>query len=131
MAFSKCPECGETNYEEDTDGLRIFDCGFESEEERRVSRCDNPDPRVQEIPAEIARYRLALFDCAQAAETIGNDMQAKGVAGEFTERCRDLARQMRDFAGNSDDFGGPGQGPGSGGTPASKVLSILRKPWSK
>ncbi len=100
-----------------------------SDGDRRVTRCDNPDPSVRDIPAEIARYRLALFDCAQAAETIGNDMRAKGVAGELAERCRDLARQMREFAGSGDDFGG--KGPGSGGTPAGKVLSILRKPWSK
>ena len=129
MPFEKCPECGDTNYEEDIDGDRTFDCGFMSNEDRRTARCDNPDPSVREIPAEIARLRLALFDCAQVAETIGNDMRAKGVAGEFTERCRELARQMRDFAGSGDDFGGPGQGPGSG--PGGKVLSILRKPWLK
>ena len=129
MAYEKCPECGDTNYEEDADGDRTFDCGFMSNDDQRTSRCDNPDPSVPDVPAEIARYRLALFDCAQAADAIGNDMRAKGVAAEFAERCRELARQMREFAG--DGGGGPGHGPGSGGTTAGKVLSIFRKPWSR
>ena len=86
-------------------------------------------PSVQD---EIARYRLAMFECAQAAETIGNDMQAKGSAAEFAERCRNLARRLREFAGDGDGSGGPDTGgPSTGGTPAGKVLSIFRKTWSR
>ncbi len=127
MAFSKCPECGETNYEENSTSFRTFDCGFVGFYNDRDKRCGNPKGRAPAIPAEIARYRLALLDAAQAAETIGKDMKANGAAPEFAGRCLELARQMREFAGHTAEFGGAGKGRKA----TAKVLSIFRKPWSK
>lgn len=127
MAFSKCPECGETNYAEDDCHGRKFDCGFKGFLDTREKRCGNPKGRAPAIPAEIARYRLALLDAAQAAETIGKDMNANGAAPEFAGRCLELARQMREFAGHTAEFGSAGKGRKA----TAKVLSIFRKPWSK
>ena len=127
MPFEKCPECGDTNYAEEDYKYRKFDCGFVGFYEDRKKRCGNPKGSAPAIPAEVARYRLALLDAAQAAETISNDMIANGVAPDYAGRCRELARQMRAFAGHTAEFGTAGKG----GTPAGKVLSIFRKPWSR
>lgn len=138
MAFSTCPECGESNYEEDDySGIRSFDCGFESENDRRHSRCESKTRRRPNRPSVepsdgASRYRLALLDAAQVAEILANDMAAEGASTEHVSRCRELALQMRGFAGHS------GTGPVSfqdftdvntGST--SRVLAIIRrvKPW--
>ena len=128
MAFTKCPECGETNHAEHS-SFRTFDCGFQGWYDTRNKRCGNPKGRAPavSIPAEVARYRLALLDAAQAAETIGHDMTEDGNSPEFAGRCRELARQMRAFAGHTADFGSSGRSGGGTG----KLLSIFRKAWPR
>ncbi|MBA2124700.1 hypothetical protein DLM45_00450 [Hyphomicrobium methylovorum] len=128
MQFQTCPECGETNYEEDLDSLRTFDCGFMGEFERRVSRCDSHERKAKEvtIPAEVARYRLALLDAAQSADTIAADMSASDIDPIYVERCRDLARQMRAFAGHS-----PGTNNARASGKDGTLSRFLPKLWSR
>lgn len=57
--------------------------------------------RAPTISDEAARYRLAPLDAAQIADTIGMDMTSAGNAGEFADRCHQLALQMRAFAGHT------------------------------
>lgn len=125
MAFEKCPECGETNYEEDYSNYRSFDCGFVGVGSRRSNRCENPEKKIApiDIPAEVSRYRLAFLDAAQVADNIAGDMIAEGQSAEFSTRCRELAKQMREFAGH---------GPNSYASPnfASQrtgLMSIFRR----
>ena len=39
MSFSSCPECGETNFYENTYSVRHFDCGFKGQWSTRTARC--------------------------------------------------------------------------------------------
>jgi hypothetical protein len=123
MAFNKCPECGNTNFEEDSSNLRTFDCGFSGQWDRRVKRCRNPRPHTRgcDIPAEVNRFRLALLDAAHAAETIAADLVETEDVEEFAERLQDLARQMRAAAGH-DGSSAPLDG-GIGG----RFLGLVRK----
>lgn len=97
MSFNKCPECGETNYQE-RNFVRAFDCGFSGEFDRRAQRCDRTTSSRLD---EENKYRLALLDAAQVAETIGTDMKADGIPPEYAQRCIDLSRQLREFAGHT------------------------------
>ena len=104
MSFSKCPECGETNFYEGSYSVRNFDCGFKGQWDTRTARCDGRVRRPAAAPVisdEAARYRLALLDAAQVADTIGIDMTSCGNGGEFADRCHQLALQMRAFAGHT------------------------------
>ena len=133
MVFAKCPECGETNHYESL-STRIFDCGFRSSYDARTSPCRAKNRRAAaavSIPVEVGRYRLALLDAAQVAETIAADMTAEGQDSEFVERCADLARQMREFAGHTpgqDTLGGGQSGAGNTGTALTR---FLRKGWPR
>ena len=107
MDFDSCPECGETNYEEDVYSERYFDCDFQSKGNKRTARCGNPrrdrSDRRPDIPAEVNRYRLALLDAAHAAETIATDMDAEQADRRYIEQITHLANQMRELAGHSVD----------------------------
>lgn len=106
--FDKCPECGETNHYVDGLGERNFDCGFVgNEEEERLHRCD-ADPearqRAREVggtETEVTRFRLALLDAAHAIETIAKDMEDGTPGRDHAASCRDVVRQLREFAGHS------------------------------
>jgi hypothetical protein len=108
MSFDECPICGETNFEESNSGLRVFPCGFQGSGFRRVNRChgldESPRPEVS-IPDSINRYRLAFLDAAHAADTIAGDMTSENIPGDYARRCRELAQQMREFAGHTHGFG--------------------------
>jgi hypothetical protein len=113
MTFSKCPECGETNYYENSYSVRNFDCGFKGQWDTRNARCGGKVRRTSAAPTisdEVARYRLALLDAAQVTDTIAADMSAADQTAEFIDRLRMLAAQMRAFAGHTtsgssfDDF---------------------------
>jgi hypothetical protein len=124
MTFEKCPECGETNYEEKY-GHRTFDCGFVGLGYTRSIRCGNPRKKIAsiDIPAEVSRYRLALLDAAQAAESIAADMMADNQSAEFAARCRELAKQMRNFAGHGqNNFSST-----SFRSPPTGLMSIFRR----
>lgn len=115
MSFSKCPECGETNHHE-VSGLRDFSCGFRAFYETRAAKCSRqsrkqgPSPSPDQVMGyEAARYRLALLDAALVADTIATDIDAD-MAGDrraaaYSGRCRDLARQLRAFAGHAQAAG--------------------------
>lgn len=102
--YSKCPECGETNYQEYL-ATRSFDCGFKGCFDERRARCGRKDKRKADDTAGATdnRYRLALLDAAQVVDVIASDMTRDGTGGTYAERCRELARQMREFAGHSRD----------------------------
>lgn len=105
MAFGSCPECGNTNHEESHHyRVRTFDCGFESQDSRRVSRCKGNaplKPPIQYVMDDSAsRYRLALLDASQALDVISGDMAAYGGENVYTQRCCELAMQMRALAGH-------------------------------
>ena len=124
MAFERCPECGETNYEEEY-SHRTFDCGFVGLHSTRSSRCDNPKKKIRpvDIPAEVSRYRLAFLDAAQVADSIAADMMTDGQPAEFSARCRELAKQMREFAGHgTHDAGASNFAPQRTG-----LMSIFRR----
>jgi len=84
------------------------------------------------IPHEVARYRLSLLDAAQSLDAMANDMDARNVA-DFPARCRELARQMREFAGHTVDGAGSNQEFQGGKTAATgtALMRMLRKarPW--
>ena len=104
MSFSSCPECGETNYYENSYSVRQFDCGFKGQWETRTARCGGKRKRVTGSPAiddAAARYRLALLDAAQMADTIAADMVGADQSPDFVSRLRQLSSQMRIFAGHS------------------------------
>lgn len=136
MSFEKCPECQETNFYEGDYKHRTFDCGFQSQYDTRTKPCRSNDRRAAgagvpiSIPHEVARYRLALLDAAQAADAIAADMTAQGHENEFAERCRDLARQMREFAGHS-GVGSPVGFARQGKRAGTALMTIIRKarPW--
>jgi hypothetical protein len=129
MAFEKCPECGETNYEEEY-SYRTFDCGFVGFGSVRSSRCERPRRQTAtiDVPVEVARYRLALLDAAQAADTIAADMTAESQSPAFAARCRELAAQMREFAGHTahgfsySDMTEPNFGPRR-----TRLMSVFRR----
>ena len=103
MSFSKCPECGETNYYESGYSVRNFDCGFKGQWETRTARCGGKVHRAAAaitISDEAARYRLALLDAAQVTDTIAADMVVAGQSTDYVDRLRQLARQIRAFAGH-------------------------------
>lgn len=105
MSFSSCPECGETNYEEDYYSTRKFDCGFQGQNTRRASRCGGKKSRrvVERIVDDSAsRYRMGLLDAAQLLDGITADIVAVRGSDEHTERCRALAQQMRVLAGHQE-----------------------------
>lgn len=110
--WRKCPECGETNYYE-YGFTQAFDCGFKGRncEDRREARCNAGGKSAKRSPAAVpvdaaaVRLRLALLDAAHVAETIANDMGRAGRDDDYAARCRELARQMRAFAGHTDDTG--------------------------
>ena len=131
MPFEKCPECGETNYQENTLNYRAFDCGFEGYLGRRHNRCEGTKKKPTiSIPAEVARYRLAFLDATQVADAIAADMAADGNENNaFAGRCRELARQMREFAGHTSGLADTGQNTGRGN---GRALSrFLPKSWSR
>jgi hypothetical protein len=124
MAFEKCPECGETNYQEQY-SHRTFDCGFVGFGSTRSNRCGRPKKKLPavDIPAEVSRYRLALLDAAQVADSIAADMMADGQSAEFARRCSELAKQMREFAGHGPNgFASP-----RSGAQRSGLISIFRR----
>lgn len=136
MPFEKCPECGSTNFEEDDDEERFFDCGFQSVGERRSARCDKPDPshRKAAAPAadsEAARYRLALLDAAQVVDVLGSDMTSAGQDPRFVERCRELARQIKAFAGHTDAAASFDDRNGGHKAPDKGLATFMQrmKPW--
>ena len=104
MSFSTCPECGETNFYENSYSARHFDCGFKGQWSTRTARCGGKRNRVAGPPAiddAAARYRLALLDAAQVADTIAADMVTAQQSPDFVSRLRQLSSQMRTFAGHT------------------------------
>lgn len=86
MDFDRCPECGETNFEQDPDTqLRAFECGFSSELDRRHSRCDSPRCRQP-----IQRAMLI-----ESADQLAEALEADGIGPLHVARARQLARQLR------------------------------------
>jgi hypothetical protein len=134
MSFERCPECNETNWEE-SGSVRTFDCGFQGYWSTRHRRCSaNGTKRLPKQPAksaaindEAARYRLALLDAAQAADGLASDMAASGQ-DQFASRCRELARQMRRFAGHDADADFQGFG---GQRSTTGLVAIVRRMWSR
>ena len=135
--FSQCPECGETNHHQrGMYGNRYVECGFQSDHiGNRTAKCDrkrkgtsNAQKRQQPLPDDsAARYRLALLDAAQVVDTVAADMHAAAQSREFVNRLRELATQMRSFAGHSagatfDDLSARTQKP-----PSSALMTILRR----
>lgn len=80
------------------------------------------------IPAEVARYRLAFLDAAHAAETIASDMAQEGHDTLYAERCRELAQQMREFAGHTANA--PSFKPAAA-PKGSALARLLPKVWSR
>lgn len=104
MSFSSCPECGETNYYENSYSVRHFDCGFKGQWDTRTARCGGKRKRVAGPPASddaAARYRLALLDAAQVADTIAADMVGSDQSPDYVSRLHQLSSQMRAFAGHT------------------------------
>jgi hypothetical protein len=128
MAFNECPECGETNYAEDLSNFRSFTCGFQAYPRRRFAVCKQPSAKrigVERIVNDTSsRYRLALLDAAQAADAVAADMEADGCEVIYIERCRELARQMRDFAGHGSGFE---KGRDKAASKGSAIIAFFRK----
>lgn len=107
--FTSCPECGDTNHDENWSNVRTFDCGFQGQLDRRVTRCKRAKKVKQVVELVVddraSRYRLALLDASQALDGIASDMQSSSVDNEHTTRCRELAQQMRTLAGHDTPFG--------------------------
>jgi hypothetical protein len=105
MSFERCPECQETNYSERI-YTRSFACGFKSQFDERQALCGAQRQRPQKrtdtatFNDEAARYRLALLDAAQATDLLATDMAMGDQDKAYVARCRELARQMRTFAGH-------------------------------
>lgn len=137
MSFSKCPECSETNFFESGYSVRNFDCGFKGQWDTRTARCGGKVRRPTAAPTisdEAARYRLALLDAAQVADTIGMDMTSTGNGGDFAGRCHQLALQMRAFAGHtiqSGSFDELSPHASKSRRPGTALMAIVRKvrPW--
>ena len=134
VVFAKCPECGETNHYESL-STRIFDCGFRSSYDARTSPCRAKNRRAAAGPyPSPPRSGATASHCStppRVAETIAADMTAEGQDSEFVERCADLARQMREFAGHTpgqDTLGGGQSGAGNTGTALTR---FLRKGWPR
>lgn len=135
MSFSSCPECGDTNFYENSYSVRTFDCGFKGQFGTRTARCGGKRKRVIEAPAmddAAARYRLALLDAAQVADTIAADMVNADESPEFIGRLRQLSSQMRIFAGHAapasfEDLSRPKPHRRTG----TALMTIIRKarPW--
>lgn len=113
MAYWKrCPECGETNYFESSYSQQ-FDCGFKgsSSWDTRERRCGGKAKSsaakagVGALSDDVSRYRLALLDAARVADMIASDIDRGGAPQEHAGRVRELAEQMRAFAGHSADAG--------------------------
>ena len=96
--------------------------------------CTNAQKQRQQpvsIPAEVARYRLAFLDAAQVADTIASARMAEEQDNAFVDRCRELAKQMREFAGhgsNPTDFNEQHKQPRTNGRALSRLLP---KVWSR
>ncbi len=136
MSFSSCPECGETNYYETSySNVRHFDCGFKGQFGTRTARCGGKRKRSAETPViedSSARYRLALLDAAQVADTIAAEMVQADQSPEFVSRIRQLSTQMRAFAGhtNAATFEGLSRSNTTRRT-GTALMAIFRraKPW--
>ena len=138
MPFEKCPICGETNFEEDVVQERSFECGFSSLKDRRTSQCQTPkedrNPSTSRPAAtndEAARYRLALLDAAQVADVLAADMSTAGQDARFVDRCRELARQIRAFAGHTSDAGSFADRHARHKAPEKGLIAFIQraKPW--
>lgn len=134
MSFSKCPECGETNYYEQS-YTRYFDCGFQASTltTTREARCGSDDRKSNKrkraeptLSDEASRYRLALLDAAHAAEGIAADLRADALP-EHAEKCAALARQMREFAGHTGVSGEETPTFRSRQSPGRAIMAIFRK----
>lgn len=135
MSFSSCPECGETNFYENSYSVRHFDCGFKGQWSTRTARCGGKRKRVTTAPViddAAARYRLALLDAAQVADTIAIDMVGADQSPDFVDRLRQLSSQMRAFAGHTaptsfEDLTQPQASRRTG----TALMAIIRraKPW--
>lgn len=131
MSFSSCPECGETNYYENSYSVRHFDCGFKGQWDTRTARCNGKRKRVTASPAiddAAARYRLALLDAAQVADTIVADMVGADQSPDFVNRLHQLSSQMRAFAGHTApaSFEDLSQ-PKSANRAGAALMAIIRK----
>jgi hypothetical protein len=137
MAFwTCCPECDATNYFEEND-KQIFDCGFEGadDDDVRVSRCAALDmdeaSGVGPVVDEGSKYRLGFLDAAHVADGIARDIDQSIVLEGLAQRCRDLAEQMRSFAGHGlshvatsfDDLSGQATPPQGGFRATVKKLT--------
>lgn len=131
MSFSSCPECGETNFYENSYSVRHFDCGFKGQWSTRTARCGgkrNPATPSPAIDDAAARYRLALLDAAQVADTIAADMTGADQSSDFVKRLHQLSMQMRAFAGHSapTSFYDLSR-PKSHGRTSTTLMAIIRK----
>lgn len=143
MAYwSECPICGEKNYYE-YDGAQHFDCGFAGsvDQDTRVERCSardlEPDADAADegaVPvadADISDYRLAFLDAARVVESIAAEFAGGQGTGETASRCRDLAQQMRAFAGHGEagttEFSELTEGQGRKGTTIIDWVSRMKR----
>ncbi|MEL6288468.1 MAG: hypothetical protein AAFQ35_06780 [Pseudomonadota bacterium] len=78
------------------------------------------------------QLRLGLFDAAEVASLLADDLQADGQASEFVERARLLAQKLRALA-NAEGVGRATQGdPAPGDASAGQLIgALVRKatPW--
>lgn len=138
MSFKNCPECGETNYYQ-VGYIRYFDCGFAGDKwDTRTARCaafdDNPRPQAGQLPLisdEAACYRLALLDGAQAIDGLAADMEADELSGNYAQSCRELAQQLRAFAGHDTGLGWFAGNRRRGRKRTTGLLTVIKKvtPW--
>ncbi len=115
--------------------VRHFDCGFKGQWGTRTARCGGKQKRVTAPPRiddAAARFRLALLDAAQVADTIAADMVNADQSPEYVGRLRQLSSQMRNFAGHSapasfEDL----SRPNTARRTSTALMSIIRKarPW--
>lgn len=123
--YQSCPECGDTNHEENWNNVRTFDCGFQGQFDKRVNRCEGtkkPKPVIERIVDDsAARFRLGLLDAAQAVDGIATDLAASGGEDEYSQRCRELAQQMRQLAGHESAL--------SASSRNTSIVTFFKRKW--
>ena len=132
MSFEICPECAETNYYL-VGYTRCFDCGFQGFASRREQRCGRPGKSRRQAATETpldagaVRYRLGLLDAAHVADMLATDMSLNGCGEEYVNRCAELARQMRAFAGHTEAVATFDGAPGRRSWSGRRFLAVVRR----